>query len=561
MQACWRRIGRGALTAGLLALLCACSGGLSGRSGHDLPPWSRIVAEWPGASAEEIERLVVVPLEGGLLSLPQLTRVTSTSRVGRAELVLEFGDGLHPEEAMQGIVDVLQRIQPHLPPTARPPWAERDGRNRSATVVLSGGGPQQLSEQAAVLARDVGYDPYVVRTDLVGASEPHIEVLLDPARLVAFGVAPARVLEAIEGAPLPRWRSPPNTSPPGSTTDDPEELGDLVLPTGQVGEPVRLKDLATLSVVAGERVAIVRLNSEPAVAFDVFTRASTEQADLLQRVREKAGPPGGRVLDCSTMARITVSTGGTAQDTARVIEVGAAAARAVEPGLTTLGIAGAVDASAGELRLMAPRESTVQAALSALRGTPGVSAWRADDPTGRIVEIQGRDREALRRVSAELRGRLGALPDLRWVGLTDPDVGRPELRVELDRAALARLGVDHDEAQSAVRLVTGEEVPRPWPREVTVRMQGSGSHGDPTATLVLTGPEGGLLTVPLRSVARIEQLRAATVLLRVDGVPTTRLALETADGASPRRVEKGILEVLGAATLEPGLSVQLVPRP
>src|SRR6516165_9002556 len=52
-----------------------------------------VIAQWPGASAEEMERQVTVPLEIALAGMPQLTTTLSKSLYGLSHLrnVFEYG--------------------------------------------------------------------------------------------------------------------------------------------------------------------------------------------------------------------------------------------------------------------------------------------------------------------------------------------------------------------------------------------------------------------------------------------------------------------------------------
>ena len=52
----------------------------------------QMIAQWPGRSAEEIERQVTVPIEIQVAGIPHLTHLRSTTLAGLSSLMLIFDD-------------------------------------------------------------------------------------------------------------------------------------------------------------------------------------------------------------------------------------------------------------------------------------------------------------------------------------------------------------------------------------------------------------------------------------------------------------------------------------
>ena len=57
------------------------------------PPMVEIVTQWPGQAAEEVERLITVPIETEMNGLPGLSVVRSISLYGLSDVRLVFNDG------------------------------------------------------------------------------------------------------------------------------------------------------------------------------------------------------------------------------------------------------------------------------------------------------------------------------------------------------------------------------------------------------------------------------------------------------------------------------------
>src|SRR5262249_3060250 len=60
------------------------------------PPRVVITTQWPGHAAEEVERLVTVPIETQVNGLERVRFVRSVSLYGLSQVVLTFADGTDP---------------------------------------------------------------------------------------------------------------------------------------------------------------------------------------------------------------------------------------------------------------------------------------------------------------------------------------------------------------------------------------------------------------------------------------------------------------------------------
>jgi cobalt-zinc-cadmium resistance protein CzcA len=86
------------------------------RLGDAEPATLLVVADFPGASAEEVERQVTIPLEVTFAGTPGLRSTRSKSQFGLAHLRLEFENRIGYEQARQEVIDRLATISQPLPP-------------------------------------------------------------------------------------------------------------------------------------------------------------------------------------------------------------------------------------------------------------------------------------------------------------------------------------------------------------------------------------------------------------------------------------------------------------
>src|SRR6516164_506766 len=101
----------------LLATALAIFGGFAFRSVNveaypdPAPAIVEVVAQYPGASAEEVERLVTIPLEIALAGMPNLKYTRSKSLFGLSHLRNQFEYGYDFDKAKQEVINRLSQAQ------------------------------------------------------------------------------------------------------------------------------------------------------------------------------------------------------------------------------------------------------------------------------------------------------------------------------------------------------------------------------------------------------------------------------------------------------------------
>src|SRR5438105_4667430 len=109
----------------LLALLLAVFGGYAFFNVNveaypdPAPAIVEVLAQFPGASAEEVERQVTIPLEITLAGIPGLKFVRTRSLFGLASLRCQFDYGVDYIQARQEVINRLQFID-QLPAGVKP---------------------------------------------------------------------------------------------------------------------------------------------------------------------------------------------------------------------------------------------------------------------------------------------------------------------------------------------------------------------------------------------------------------------------------------------------------
>jgi len=160
---------------------------------------------WPGASAEDVERLVTQPVEYQLRSLTRLQSLTSRTSDGATEIQVRFDKGTDMIDAMDRVKQRVSQVR-DLPPDIEPPqisrhqWLDLIG----AILISSEGSIEELVPVAREIERDLlarGIDVVEFR----GVPEEEIAIQVDSQTLFELGVPlsaiAARVLNSSTDVP------------------------------------------------------------------------------------------------------------------------------------------------------------------------------------------------------------------------------------------------------------------------------------------------------------------------------------------------------------------------
>src|SRR5713101_3816682 len=273
-------------------------------------PQVQVISLFPGRAAEEVERQVTLPVEQEMNGLPGLSRMHSFSLFGLSFVVLTFDDGTDLYFARQqvserlALVDVPEGVKPQLGPLSTP-----TGEIYRYTLVGEGYTPMQLRElQDWVMERHLKQVPGVADVVSFGGFVKQYQVQVDSEQLQARGVTLHQVYEAL-------GRS--NANAGGNYIEHGEEqyvvrglgtlagAGDIeqVVVAARGGIPIRIRDLARVTVGAFPRRGVVTRDREPeAVEGIVLMRRGENPSAVLDALHAKVEqlnhgilPPGMHV--------------------------------------------------------------------------------------------------------------------------------------------------------------------------------------------------------------------------------------------------------------------------
>ena len=163
------------------------------------PPLIEVISQSAGASPEEMERLVGIPLETALNGMPGLKDLRSTSIAGLNDIKCRFTYGTDYTAARQEVLNRIATVT--LPPGITPRLSPWSPTGEIVRYVLEGPGyttNQLKAVQDWVLNRILKQVPGVIDVTGFGGTVKQYQVLIDPRQLRRFGVTLKQVEEAIQ---------------------------------------------------------------------------------------------------------------------------------------------------------------------------------------------------------------------------------------------------------------------------------------------------------------------------------------------------------------------------
>jgi len=157
----------------------------------------QVITQWPGRSAEEIERQVTVPVEIQMAGIPHLTHLRSTTLAGLSSLMLVFDDNstsdLNREHVLErlSMVSLPANLVPQMgsdwSPVGQIYWYTVESTNPAYDVM------EKKSLEDWVLEKSFKGVTGVVDVASFGGPTKEYQVKLDPEKLVSYGLSIGQV--------------------------------------------------------------------------------------------------------------------------------------------------------------------------------------------------------------------------------------------------------------------------------------------------------------------------------------------------------------------------------
>ena len=215
----------------------------------------QVLTKAPALGPAEMEQFVTYPIEAAMNGLPDLVEIRSVSRYGLSAVTIVFQDHVNVYFARQLVNERLSQAREAIPPGFGNPemGPVSTGLGEVFMFTVEGGGLSAMERRTLLdwdIAPRLRAVPGVTEVNVWGGLPKQYQVVVDPAKLVAYGLSLKEVFEAVErgggnsgGGYIERNREQYVIRGEGLVRDM-ADLRKLVLKAGAEGTPVTVGSIA-----------------------------------------------------------------------------------------------------------------------------------------------------------------------------------------------------------------------------------------------------------------------------------------------------------------------------
>ena len=274
-------------------------------------PFVGISVGYPGASPEDVERLITTPLENAVVGVNGISQINSNSSEGNASVFISFNEGTDVGAASIDIERKVNGVRRRLPAGATDPSINTADPNAFPVMNVAISSTKLDLQTLTTLVQDqisplIQSVPGVADANLSGGATRQIEIRVDMNKLQSYGLSLTQVQNALasENVSQPggviRTASQVFNTRTQALIAQPSGFGSIVISAAAntsagaaantlVGSsasgPVYLKDVAQVLDTTAFQTSYQRLNGKTAVGLSITQQAGTNEIQVADGVR------------------------------------------------------------------------------------------------------------------------------------------------------------------------------------------------------------------------------------------------------------------------------------
>ena len=266
------------------------------------PPTVMVRASYPGASAETIQKSVIVPLEEAINGVEDMIYITSdASNAGSASITVYFKQGTDADMATVNVQNRIATATGSLPAEVTKIGVTTMKRQTSMLMVFALNSPDDSYDEVFLANyMNINIKPRIQRIQGVGefmalGADYSMRIWLKPDVMAQYRLVPSDITYAlaeqnIESAAGQLGENSDNafqyTMKYRGRKMTPEEFGEIVIRSTADGQVLHLKDVADIEL-GGESYAYKGYaNGHPGIAALVFQTAGSNATQVVEEIEE-----------------------------------------------------------------------------------------------------------------------------------------------------------------------------------------------------------------------------------------------------------------------------------
>lgn len=235
-----------------------------------------ISVAYPGASPEEVERGVVLPIEEAVHDIEGIKEIAATAYENTGTVTVEVLEGEDAQQVAQDIKNEVDRIST-LPDEAEEPRVTVAKRKRYVvSLALYGNQSEWVLREMAEIVRDrLLQDPEITQVELNGIRDYEISIEIPQDRLRAYNLTLSSVAQTVRQAAVEvpggaiKTESGDVLVRVKERRDYADEFARIPIITANDGTQVLLEDIAVITDGFEESDMFATFNGQPAVMLEI----------------------------------------------------------------------------------------------------------------------------------------------------------------------------------------------------------------------------------------------------------------------------------------------------
>ena len=263
-----------------------------------------IITQWPGRSAEEVERYVTMPLEIALNSVQRKTNVRSSTLFGLSVVKVIFEDEVDDAFGRQQVNNLLMTVDipEGVKPQVQPPYGPTGEIFRFTLKSKTRSGRELKTLEEWVVERNIRSVSGVADVVSFGGEAKTYEIQVDPQSLIKYGITPLDVYQAVSrsninvGGDVIEQNDQAYVVRGIGILDKFDEIGEILIKKIN-GSPILVKHVAKVVESHLPRLGQVGKDNESDVVEGIIVmRKGLNPSEVINKVQDKIDELNAKIL-------------------------------------------------------------------------------------------------------------------------------------------------------------------------------------------------------------------------------------------------------------------------
>jgi multidrug efflux pump subunit AcrB len=257
--------------------------------------WITVRYVYPGSSAEDVEKLVSIPVERKMKEVDGIDELYAMSGEAFSIFSLKVNANYHVDDVLEEVRNTINNVS-DIPPEIDPPVVRKLANKQRPLIKISlmGIEERELRTQAKNLRDRLELLPGIARVNLEGFRDQAFMIEVDPNKLIQYELTMSDLSNAIKDRHISLSAGSIKTKKEEiviRTQNEFEKVSDIeniVVRTNSLGNSVFVKDLAKVMLTFKDIVRIDRVNQKESIILDIVGLENANVITTTDKVKKVA---------------------------------------------------------------------------------------------------------------------------------------------------------------------------------------------------------------------------------------------------------------------------------